>query len=120
MQVRGVDFIWAMSSDMERSVAFYRDFLGLPAAGIQSSSWKEFRAGNVTLAVTPLHVGRRAPEFLAAFAVDDVNAAVEEARQSGIPILHETRDTPACWNAMIADPDGNPVWLHRRKDGSAG
>ena len=35
-------------------------------------------------------------------------------------MLHDTRDTPSCWNAMIAEPDGNPIWLHRREDRTVG
>jgi hypothetical protein len=26
----------------------------------------------------------------------------------------------AAWNDKIADPDGNPIWLHRRRDGTVG
>lgn len=55
-----------------------------------------------------------------ALALDDVDAALNEAREAGATVLHETRDTPACRNAMIADPDGNPIWLHQRHDGTAG
>jgi predicted enzyme related to lactoylglutathione lyase len=65
-------------------------------------------------------VGRTTPDIIPAFAVDDVYDAVAEARAKGIPVLHNTHATPACSNAMIADPDDNPIWLHRRKDGTVG
>ncbi len=120
MQVKGVDFIWTVAEDVDATARFYRDVLGLPATGIQDDDWREFRAGTTTLAVTPAHVGLRPPQVLMALAVDDVDTALREAREAGAQVLHETRDTPACRNAMLADPDGNPIWLHQRKDGTAG
>ena len=120
MKVKGVDFIWTVAEDVDATARFYRDVLGLPATGIQDDDWREFRAGTATLAVTPAHAGLRPPQVLMALAVDDVDAALREAREAGAQVLHETRDTPACRNAMIADPDGNPIWLHQRKDGTAG
>jgi catechol 2,3-dioxygenase-like lactoylglutathione lyase family enzyme len=53
VRIRGVDSVWAMSSDMERSVKFYRDDLGLPSVGIQDSDWKEYQVGNVALCPPP-------------------------------------------------------------------
>ena len=120
MKVKGVDFIWTVAEDVDATARFYRDVLGLPATGIQDDDWREFRAGTTTLAVTPAHVGLRPPQVLMALAVDDVDAALREAREAGAQVLHETRDTPACRNAMLADPDGKPIWLHQRKDGTAG
>ena len=120
MKVKGVDFIWTVAEDVDATARFYRDVLGLPATGIQDDDWREFRAGTTTLAVPPAHVGLRPPQVLMALAVDDVDAALREAREAGAQVLHETRDTPACRNAMLADPDGNPIWLHQRKDGTAG
>ena len=45
-------------------------------------------------------------------------AAVEELRAKGVEVLlepWETRD-----KAYVADPFGNPICLHQRKDGTAG
>jgi len=120
LQIRGVDFIWTVAADIERTACLYRDVIGLPETGIQADDWREFQAGSTTLAVTPAHVGIRPPNVLLALAVDDVDAALAEARARGIDILHEVRDTPACRNAMIADPEGNPIWLHQRHDGTFG
>lgn len=120
MDIKGVDFIWTIASDVDETARFYRDVLGLPTTGIQDDDWREFQAGATTLAVTPAHVGLHPPRVLMALAVEDVDAALQEAREAGATVLHETRDTPACLNAMIADPDGNPIWLHQRHDGTAG
>lgn len=120
LRIKGVDFIWTIAADIDRTAPFYRDVLGLPETGIQADDWREFQAGSATLAVTPAHVGLQPPRVLVALAVDDIDAALEDARALGVEVLHETRDTPACRNAMIADPEGNPIWLHQRHDGTFG
>jgi len=120
VKVKAVDFIWTIATDVDETSRFYRDVLGLPTRGIQDEDWREFQAGSTTLAVSPAHVGLQPPRVLLALAVDDVDAALQEALEAGATVLHETRDTPACFNAMIADPDGNPIWLHQRKDGTHG
>jgi predicted enzyme related to lactoylglutathione lyase len=79
-----------------RGLAFYRDRLGLAVTERPSSGWAELAA------------------------VPDVRAAVEELRAAGVPIRVEPWERGVCWNAMIADPDGNLVRLHERKDGTAG
>jgi predicted enzyme related to lactoylglutathione lyase len=48
------------------------------------------------------------------FAVDDFDAAVSAIKARGIPI-HMERETPVCFMAMISDPEGNTVTLHKRK-----
>jgi hypothetical protein len=53
-------------------------------------------------------------------AVEDVEAAVEELREANIPIVMEPQHGEWCWTAVIADPDGNQVGLHRRNDGTHG
>ncbi len=49
-----VDYVMVNVSDMKRSVAFYRDVLGL-ALRFDSPGWSEFQTGATTLA---LHLGR--------------------------------------------------------------
>ena len=45
-----VDYVMVNVSDMSRSVAFYRDILGLPLK-FQSPEWSEFQTGATTLAL---------------------------------------------------------------------
>ena len=45
-----VDYIMVNVSDMSRSVAFYRDILGLPLK-FESPGWSEFQTGATTLAL---------------------------------------------------------------------
>jgi len=55
-----------------------------------------------------------------ALAVADVQASLEEVKAKGVPVVSGPHDTPVCHMVMIADPDGNGICLHQRKDGTAG
>lgn len=124
MQVRAIDFIVVQVKDMGQAVAFYRDTLGLTPLDDPGKTWAEFEAGNATIALSAF--GESAPgaaeagTISFALAVPDVTAAVEELKGKQVPILMETFETGVCWDAAIADPGGNRIWLHQRKDGTAG
>jgi predicted enzyme related to lactoylglutathione lyase len=124
MQTRAADFVGYTVSDLDRSVTFYRDVLGLKPSSA-GDGWAEFDLGNVTLAIfvssddAPQSPSPRGAAV--ALAVPDVPAAVEELRGKGVPIMMDTVDTPSvCQTAAIADPDGNRIYLHHRHDGTAG
>jgi predicted enzyme related to lactoylglutathione lyase len=120
MKVRAIDFVVMNVSDMERSKAFYRDTLGMEfPIWEDTANWQEFDAPPVAMA---LRVDKRNPGANAAIAlaVEDVAAAVEELRGKGVTVLSETREFDVCFSAMIQDPDGNLLLLHKRKDGTAG
>lgn len=125
MQPKAMDFIAYTVSDLDRAIVFYRDHLGLPLAGHWPEvPWAEFDVRTVTLA---LSVYGEKPDpaqnkggGVIALAVDDVEATLEELRAKGVTVLQQTQDTGVCHMALIADPDGNRVWLHRRHDGTSG
>jgi catechol 2,3-dioxygenase-like lactoylglutathione lyase family enzyme len=123
MQTRGVDFVGYTVTDIDRSVAFYRDKLNLKP-GDHGDGWAEFDLNNVTLSIfvssqeettSPPRGGGAV-----ALAVPDVDAAVAELRAKDVPIVMDKMASPVCDTAVIADPDGNRIYLHRRYDGTAG
>jgi predicted enzyme related to lactoylglutathione lyase len=120
LQPRAIDFVIYGVSDVERALAFYRDLLRLAVADRPSPKWVELAAGADALIVATPPGGFQRPGAIAAVAVPDVRAAVEALRAKGVPITMEPWESDVCWNAHVADPDGNTVWLHERKDGTAG
>lgn len=118
MQVEHVDFISVPVSDMERSVAWYRDTLGVPHTS-DGGGFPEFKLGDNTFLylIDPTTLGgefstpHTAPIALRVADVADTRAELE-AR--GIEFLNETYDTGVCHMAPFADPDGNRFMLHRR------
>jgi len=122
MKIRGADFIMYQVSDLATAARFYRETLGLPQE-IYSEEWQwaEFNCGNVTLA---LHGGNPPPAAASgarlALAVEDIHAAFAELKKLGARVLNEPADHQVCWHVDLLDPDGNPVILHQRSDGTFG
>jgi catechol 2,3-dioxygenase-like lactoylglutathione lyase family enzyme len=114
MRVERVDSVDVPSRDIERSIAFYRDVLGLPQNPREPN---EFEAGNVTLAIwMPEDQGVEFPKSGAhgiALRVADVSAARAELEAKGVEFIGE-RDSGVCNMAFFEDPDGNSLILHRR------
>jgi predicted enzyme related to lactoylglutathione lyase len=123
MKPKAVDFVSYTVNDMDRAEAFYRDTLGLSvltprgAPGTRANGFMEFEAGGTAISLTAMPP---LPNAAMALAVDDVYAAVEELRGKGVEIGMEPVETPDCFLAAIADPEGNQIIIHRRKDGTAG
>ena len=107
-----------MVSDMERSVRFYRDTLGLKLR-FQSPDWSEFDLGSTTLA---LHGGGKPgpptqpKEQLAGtasigFTVDNLDRVYEDLRARGArSVMAPTeRQGESIRLAIFSDPDGLPI-----------
>ena len=124
MKIRGTDFVMYPVSDLARAASFYRDILGLTEEVYHDSEdggWAEYNCGNLTLALNP---DQDLPEVITggviALAVDDIHAAHEEMKKRGVRIVMEPQDNSVCWGMQILDPDGNPLILHTRADGTFG
>ena len=130
MKARGIDFVGVAVSDMDAARTFYGDLLGLAELGSfgDPDRWLEFDAGNVTISLIKADAAAIARRLEAgpfasigiAVAVEDIKTTVEELRQKGVPVTMDASEFPPCFTAMVQDPSGNHVWLHQRKDGSAG
>lgn len=127
LKVRGADFVLYWVSDVERSLHFYRDLLGMQVGSNWENQWVELDAPPTTLALVragadgtdePPTTGSHAPSI--SLAVEDVHAAVAEAKRRGLTVKVEPMDSPVCVSAVLLDPDGNAVGLHTRKDGTFG
>jgi catechol 2,3-dioxygenase-like lactoylglutathione lyase family enzyme len=115
--VERTDFVSVPVTDLERSIGWYRDVLGLPQTG--RGSWPEFRLGeNVFLyLLDPTNIGQefRGPHTSAiALRVPDVAEAKAALEARGVTFDGELFDTGVCHMAPFRDPDGNAFLLHRR------
>jgi len=114
-------------SDLEGSIAFYRDVIGLPFR-FAVADYAEFATDGAKFA---LYARRALPELIGAevppgeapwpqgevaFFVDDVDAEHDRLVQAGVRVLAPPIDRP--WGERtlhVADPDGNVVELTRPK-----
>ncbi len=108
-------------SDMARSIAFYRDVLGLPLR-FESPEWTEFDTPGSTVALHLADVPSNAAAICAdvipagncylSFAVDDIDAFHQEMVAKGVPCLQPPEEEDFGGRlAGYADPDGLPFWV---------
>jgi len=107
-------------TDLKRARQFYEGTLGLKAThvfGDEKTGMVEYDIGPGTLAI-----GAGAPNFkpsagggCAALEVDDFGAMVSRLRESGCTFVSEPTETPICHIAVVSDPAGNTVMIHKRK-----
>ena len=107
-------------SDMDRSVNFYRDIVGLKLR-FQSPGWSEFDVDGTTLALhggAKTRSGGRDLEMYAAtvgvgFNVSDLDARCAALRAKGVRFVMEPAERPGegIRLAVFLDPDGLGVSL---------
>ena len=115
-----IDYTMIVVSDMQRSVEFYRDKLGIPLK-FQSPDWTEFATGTTTLA---LHGGgvrsehpptgdpsKTAGACSIGFNVEDVDKTYEELKSKEIRFIMPPmqREGEGIKLAVALDPDGLPI-----------
>jgi len=116
--ISGVDFIAVPARDLQESVAFYGETLGLRrSVYMPERNFAEFETGNLTFNVldaeamgVPHGVNRNA----VALHVEDVAAARADLEARGVSFQGDTFDTGVCHMAFFADPYGNALMLHHR------
>ena len=99
--------------DMERSVVFYRDVLGLKLL-IHQDNWSQLDAGNLILGLHPegeeVHVSPTTGMSIGIY-VDDMDAAVTEIRRRfGRVAIGPRREPFGRW-ALVFDPDGYSIQI---------
>jgi len=119
-----VDYVMITVSDMNRSVKFYRDTLGIPLK-FESPGWSEFETGTTTLA---LHGGGKpakqasassvpADQEMAAgvcsigFSVPDLVRSFRDLQSKGVRFVMPPtkREEERIFLAVLLDPDGMPI-----------
>ena len=119
-RIRRVDYVILYVVDLQRSIEWYRDVVGLPFR-MEGDGYAEFATEGCKFALyhrdkLPELLGRAAiaggPGGEAAFVVDDVDAEMERVRAAGAEILSGPVDRP--WGhrtVHVLDPDGFVVEL---------
>jgi predicted enzyme related to lactoylglutathione lyase len=116
--VRSLAFVGIPVTDLKRARSFYEGVLGLNVAEVMmGGQWVEYALGNNTLAIanvgpqwTPSDQGTGA-----ALEVDDFEGAVKWLKDQHIPFAVEAFESPCCRMAIIQDPDGNNIVIHKLK-----
>ncbi|HYT79592.1 MAG TPA: VOC family protein [Actinomycetota bacterium] len=119
-RLSSVDYVILYVRDLERSISFYREVIGLPFK-FTESGYAEFATEGTKFALferarLPQLIGREATNGEAtmevAFLVDDVDREAERLRRAGVTVLSGPVDRP--WQQRtfhLLDPDGHVVEL---------
>ncbi len=123
MQVEVLDYVILIVADLEQSLSFYAETLGLRLQH-RAESYAQLEAGTTRLALytrdameetlgTVLDPPRRsAPSFELGFKVSGCDEAFEELLAAGASAVAHPTDRP--WGqrtAYVHDPDGNLIEL---------
>lgn len=102
-------------SDIDRSVSFYRDVLGIPLEqDAHDRDWYAARfPSGVRFALHGAHEGAtpQAPgSVIVDFVIEDVDEGLRRLEQAGVTVRSVTRER---WGSTIevADPDGHRIQL---------
>ena len=112
--VSRINVVYLYVRDLGRSLAFYRDVLGIPLAG--DAHWVEATfADGVRFALHPTaaEVELGSGTVRVDFEVDDVEAAAARLREAGVEVGEVERDD---WGAAceLVDPDGYRLHLFQK------
>ena len=116
MKIKNIAFVGIPVTDMKRAREFYEDVLGLqPDREMTGEYWTEYSIGEGTVAIAcvgeqwkPSNDGTSAA--LEVESLEDAIARFEERK-----IAYDRVDSPVCRMAIIEDPDGNKLIIHKVK-----
>ena len=118
MKVKKIGFVGIPVTDIKRARAFYEGVLGLEGSEMMmEGNWIEYDVGGDTLAIA--NVGEQwKPSDQGtgtALEVEDFDAAINKLRVAVIRFAAEPFETPCCHMAVVQDPDGNKLIIHKLK-----
>jgi catechol 2,3-dioxygenase-like lactoylglutathione lyase family enzyme len=120
MKVVEIAFVGYPVTDIKRARKFYEGTLGLKPTqvfGDDEKAFIEYDIGANTLAIA-----NGAPDWKpfggggsVALEVEDFDAAIARLKQDGFTLKVEPFESPVCHMAVVPDPDGNLLCIHKRK-----
>ncbi|MEA3187549.1 MAG: hypothetical protein QOD99_1379 [Chthoniobacter sp.] len=118
MKVLEIAFSCYAVTDMARARKFYEDALGLTPSTVSNSehgNWVEYEIGAGALALGSAPGFKPSPDGCSVgLEVEDFDGAIAELKGQEVKFRIEPMQTPVCRMAMVFDPDGNSVCIHKR------
>ena len=118
MKIEALAFVGIPVTDIKRAREFYEGVLGLQVAETMADgNWIEYSLGDNTLAIAS--VGDKwlpsSDGPSPALEVDDFDASIKWLKDRHVTFANEPFETPCCRIAIIQDPDGNKIAIHKLK-----
>lgn len=121
MVFRKVGAVILLVSNMEKSIKFYKDTLGLPVK-TKSKDWTEFFNKDTVLALHPAKKKGKIQAgsgMLIGFEVSDLDATVKSLKAKRVKFFKKPKEEPFGKHAIVQDPDGHLVSIAEIREKSA-
>ena len=116
MNIKKVGNVILAVKDLDKSLEFYHEVIGLPIKN-QRRSWIDLGTTGALISLHPAsltseHIGGSIDNGITiGFLVGDINSAVDELKSKGVKIYREISEREAGKNAIVLDPDGYLISL---------
>jgi predicted enzyme related to lactoylglutathione lyase len=120
MKIVEIAFTGYPVTDMQRARAFYEGVLKLELTRMFENGdrrWIEYDLGQSTFAISNMSSDDWKPSNdgpAIAFEVEDFDSSVATLRANNVKFTLDPFETPVCRMAIITDPDGNSICIHKR------
>jgi predicted enzyme related to lactoylglutathione lyase len=119
LKITEIAFSCYAVTDFARARAFYEGLLGLKATSLFGEpggmQWAEYDIGPSTLSIGSAPQFKPGPDgCTVALEVEDFDAAIAQLKKHSVIFRMEPVATPVCHMAMVSDPDGNTLCIHKR------
>jgi len=118
MKIKAIGFVAIPVTNIDRARSFYEEVLGLRTSDeMMGGKWIEYAVGEDTLAIANVSDTWRPSDqgTGAAFEVEDFDEAIDRLRDRHVRFAAEPFETPCCHMAVVQDPDGNKLIIHKLK-----
>ncbi|HET6516727.1 MAG TPA: VOC family protein [Nitrosopumilaceae archaeon] len=110
MNIKKVGNVILAVKDLDKSLKFYHEIIGLPIKN-QRRSWIDLGTSGALISLHPAaltseHIGGSIDNGITiGFLVGDINSAIEELKSKGVKIYRDISEREAGKNAIVLDPD---------------
>jgi lactoylglutathione lyase len=114
---RKVGAIILLTTNMKKSIKFYKDTLGLPIK-TKSADWTEFFSDGTVLALHPAkkkYKLRAGPNMLIGFMVNDLDDLIKQLKRKKVKFFKKSKEESFGKHAIIVDPDGHLISIVQLK-----
>ena len=116
MNIKKVGNVILAVKDLDKSIEFYHELIGLPIKN-QRRSWVDLGTTGGLLSLHPAsltaeHIGSSIDNGITiGFLVGDLKSSLDELREKGVNVHREMVERDAGLNAVVLDPDGYLISL---------
>ncbi len=115
MNIKKVGNVILAVKDLDKSIQFYNEIIGLPIKN-QRRTWVDLGTSGALLSLHPASLTEQQSNALESgitvgFLVGDVKSAIDELKEKGVNIHRDIVEKDAGKNAVISDPDGYLISL---------